>query len=1000
MVTHCWRCWLAVGFALVIALPAWAQQAGSIRGVVYDDDFDAPLARAEVTIVETDQTVTATDQGNYVFNEVPAGMYTLVFSKEGYTREVISEVVVEPGRLTDVDARLSGEFVEMEEFVVEELQIGGATEVGLLRLRMQSPALLDSISAELLSRSGFSDAASALNLVAGASVQDGKFAVIRGLPDRFVSSQLNGVRLPTADEDKRAVELDLFPAEVIESIQVSKTFTPDQQGDASGGAVNIRLKSIPEQTIFKFSVGTEFNTQVAGNEDFLTYDGGGIGVFGKDGDLGIQTENLGENWEGAVGVSPRQAPLEYELDFTVGGSHVFDTGVKIGAYANVFYERDAEFYDNGIDDSLWQVNPGEPLTPQIVQNQGAGDFKTSLFDVTRGKEILQYGGLGGFGIESDNHAINMTYLFTRVAEDVATLAEDTRGKQFFFPEFDPDDPMSPGSDPDNVTAAPYIRTETLNYTERTTESAIVSGTHTLPLPDVELGEVLTFLDPEVDWTISRSTAESENPDRREFGSIWLAPSFIPGGIFTPDIITDPVHRPFKPAANFTLGNLQRVWEEIKEESDQIALNLTLPFEQWTGDEGYFKFGLFDDQVVRTFNQDTFSNFNDNAASFVGDFDEFWSQVFPLEDHPITDGPPFVDVDFRAEQHISAWYAMIDMPLTSNFNVIGGARFESTEIDVVNFPEDDATWFPPGSLTPVALNPGDADVDFEQNDVLPSIGFIFTPIDQVTLRGSYSETIARQTFKELTPIQQQEFLGADVFIGNPELEMAALENYDLRVDYTPYEGGLLSASYFKKNVTNPIETVQRVVGFTFTTPVNFPEGELSGFEFEARQDLGRLWDGFQGLSVGGNATIIDSEVDLPEDEIEMFAQPGIETPMTTRDMTNAPEHLYNLWVTYDLEQTGTQVSLFYTVKGDTLVAGATESDGNFVPSVYAKEFGTLNLTIAQRIGEHLKLSFKAKNLTNPTIEEVYRSDFIDDDVVKTSFTKGIDYSVSLSGEFKF
>jgi hypothetical protein len=85
---------------------------------------------------------------------------------------------------------------------------------------------MDSIGSDLMSRAGASDAAAALRLVAGASVQDGKYAVIRGLPDRYVSSQMNRVRLPTADENKRAVELDQFPAAAIESIQVSKTFTP------------------------------------------------------------------------------------------------------------------------------------------------------------------------------------------------------------------------------------------------------------------------------------------------------------------------------------------------------------------------------------------------------------------------------------------------------------------------------------------------------------------------------------------------------------------------------------------------------------------------------------------------------------------------------------------------------------------------------------------------------------------------------------------------------
>jgi len=112
-----------------------------------------------------------------------------------------------------------------------------------------------------------------LTLVSGASIQDGKFAVIRGLPDRYVSSQMNGVRLPSADEDKRAVELDQFPSAVIESLQVSKTFTPDQQGDASGGAVNVRLKGIPDENSLTFKHQYSYNTQVTGRHDFLTYKG-------------------------------------------------------------------------------------------------------------------------------------------------------------------------------------------------------------------------------------------------------------------------------------------------------------------------------------------------------------------------------------------------------------------------------------------------------------------------------------------------------------------------------------------------------------------------------------------------------------------------------------------------------------------------------------------------------------------------------------------------------
>jgi len=370
--TASWRTlgWLVLALLLPARAAGSAQgQAGSIRGVVYDKDFDAPLPAAQVLIVETGQKVETSDRGNYLLGEVPPGKYTLVFSKEGYVRQVRADVVVGAGQLSEVDVYLSGEFTEMDEFVVQDiLQAGGGTEAALLQLRFESPALMDSISSDLMSRAGASDAAAALRLVSGASLQDGKSAVIRGLPDRYVSTQMNGVRLPTADEDKRAVELDQFPATVIESIQVSKTFTPDQQGDASGGAVNVVLKGIPEETAVFFKGQLGYNSQVTGRDDFLTYEGGGVGAWGlDDGGRDIQFENLGRSWDGAVGVSEGDAPIDSKWSLGAGGKHVLDNGVKIGGSINLFYERDSSFFDNGLEDNWWVETPGEGMSPQTFQ---------------------------------------------------------------------------------------------------------------------------------------------------------------------------------------------------------------------------------------------------------------------------------------------------------------------------------------------------------------------------------------------------------------------------------------------------------------------------------------------------------------------------------------------------------------------------------------------------------------------------------------------------------
>lgn len=954
-----------------------------------------PLTGATVTVMETGQKTLTDEQGNFSIAEVVPGTYTLIFTKEGYERLVQSGVLVSEGRLVDLPVALKGEFTDMDEFVVRDiLLLDAGSEASLLKLRFESPALLDAIGSDLMSRAGAGDAASGLRLVAGASVQGGKFAVIRGLPDRYVSSQMNGIRLPSADEDKRAVELDQFPSAVIESIQVSKSFTPDQQGDASGGAVNVRLKGIPDETGIQLKTQIGANTQITGRDSFLTYD---------PGRRTIQSENLGANWDGTYLARPGDAPTDHKLSLSLGGKHELGDGVRVGVFASLFYERSSSFYDDGKDDAWWVETAGGPMVPQTFQgtpspgDPSGSDFKTGLFDVRRAVETRRLGGLATLGVESENHRVSLTHLFTRVDEDAATIATDTRGKSYFFPGYDVNDPTGPGNDPDDLAAAPYLRTDTLEHSERTTGTIQLGGRHVLPFEGFAIADAFRFRRPELSWTLAHGSAELDQPDKRQFGALWRAPSFNPGfPPFLPPSTEPAIWLPYKPAANFTLGNAQRIFKQIEEESDQYAVDLELPFEQWDQREGYLKLGVFHDEVDRTFNQDSFSNFADAGASYQGGFDDPWSGTFSSQVHPITASD--FDVDYRGNQEIGAFYGMVDLPVGSNVSVIGGARAESFDIGIRNEPETFATWFPPGATAPVELNPGDADVDFSTDDLLPALGVTYEPTDELTVRASYSQTVAHQTFKELTPILQQEYLGGPTFIGNPELGTSSLENYDLRLDYEPHEGSLISASLFSKDVDDPIEYVQREAAFNFTTAVNYPQGELRGIELEVRQDLGRFSPGLAGLSVGANATWIASSVTLPEEEQQVFSLPAVGAPIRERDMTNAPDHLYNLFVTYDLESTKTQFGLFYTVQGDTLVAGAAVNSGNFVPSVYAKEYGTLNLSLSQALSDHVRLQVQAKNLTNPVIEEVYRSGYIDGDVTKTAYSKGVEFTLGLTVSF--
>jgi hypothetical protein len=148
--------------------------------------------------------------------------------------------------------------------------------------RQESSGMLDAVGSEQFSKLGAGDAAEALGKVSGASIADGKFAVIRGLADRYTTTTLNGTDLPSADPDRKAAQLDLLPTQIIERMDVAKTFSPDMAGGFAGGAIDIVTKSYPDKGMVSFSLGTSYNSKANLNKNFLTSDQSSTDWLGMD----------------------------------------------------------------------------------------------------------------------------------------------------------------------------------------------------------------------------------------------------------------------------------------------------------------------------------------------------------------------------------------------------------------------------------------------------------------------------------------------------------------------------------------------------------------------------------------------------------------------------------------------------------------------------------------------------------------------------------------------
>jgi len=976
-----------------IGFVAQEKPTGGIRGTVLDKELNAPLVGVQVVVVGTNVGVLTSAQGNFLISQVPVGTYSLAFSKGGYERQVIPSVTVNAGRLTELKVEMGIEVVEMDELVVSGGEAEPAEETGLLDLRSEAVSFQDAISSDLISKAGASDVAGALKFVVGTSIVEGKYATVRGLSDRYTGTTLNGVRVPSADPRRRAVQVDLFPTGTVESLNVTKTFTPDLQGDFTGGGVDIRTKSVPEKLTFSVSMAAESNSLATHNDDYLTYEGGGVPFGGPDArdrslpgeanqpippaptprlvpctpsDTRLVCTNISKpppdemanaqtlnqlvrSFAPAMGVSQSTPGYNSGFAFVGGNRWEVGNGVTLGLLGALNYVHKYDFYANGINSSKFISNPGDPLNGATRDDsQGAEESLTGLlinFEVRPG--------------ENQRYGLNL--IGNQAAEDQA---------RFQF---------------QNLGAASQQQNQSLHYTQRLVTSIQLHGEQHFP----------SVKDLSLDWFYASNSTRQEEPDVRFFRnnfSFTTLEGTMPNGTTAPE-------------------RTRRIWRDVEEGNTQAAANVRKSFPTWGDLPATFQGGFRLDRTDRTYDQRSFTYFfqtqvgtgaavNENKEKdkfHATGPDQLWTDVFTdsqfiglapnivistPQHYPAPDQllwyiqPLASDVDYTGDQKIDAVYGMVEFPFLPNFRAVAGVRFETTDISVV--PENDAT----GKVEVIVTNPsGDREInsvpeaeataDIQEGSLLPSVGVIWNIRQGMALRATASATLARPTFRELAPVATEEFIFGDEYVGNTDLVISKITNYDLRWEWFPQSGIVLSASGFYKQIRKPIEVINfGVANRSFIQPVNYPSGKVSGLELEARSSFGWAHPALQGLSMGFNYAAIQSEADVPESEQAALAPYDLEEP--TVRLIGQPDKIWNVNLTFDSERSGTSAGIFYNFSGESLITAAAKGLDSATPNVYLEPFKTLDMTIAQRLGKGFTLAFKAKNLKPQSVQSIYRT----------------------------
>jgi len=910
---------------------ARAQGTGAVSGIVVNAWDGTPLAGVTVTVRGTTLATQTDTSGRYELKSLPPGDQVLRFSKSGYATTVVPDARVVPGQVTTVNGNLRPEFHEMEEYEVTAEEFTHQSDQILFE-RQQSTALLDAVGSHMFKNLAVSDAAGALSKVTGASVADGKYAVIRGLADRYTFTTMNGTDLPSADPDRKAFQLDLMPAKFIEQLNVRKTFTPDMSGGFAGGAIDIVTKSFPEDGLFEFRVGVGYNTQASLNRNFAVSDRSSTDWLARDNGLrALPSEvaatdptgntslpaNLKSSFKSSqLAPISTTSPVDTSMNLLFGDTTPIFWGMRLGFIGGLNYKNSYNYYDDG-----------------FVRTYQARGTTTAIDKTDRlGTIEYQWSALANLSLELNEwHELKFNFLYVQSAEDEARRLQGQDG------------------DVTSVEQGTYTDQSILHWTQRNLQYYQLVGRHLIP--DRE--------DLRLDWAAAYSQTSQDEPDYRIF-----------------QFLADPQNGNFDPTLTAAQPSQPtRYWRDLQENNINVRGDLTIPIPSYNSRENLIKVGGAISVSERDYAQRGYSMLPLFGHPFfnIGD-----PNIYLIDPNlPYVDYQNFpVNLTYNGQQTINAFYAMADWAALDWLQLIGGARYENTDLSLTSFSVSADTEGPSGEIN--------------QGDVLPSLSAVVRIGEKVDLRAAWSQTVVRPTYREIAPVPIYDVTKNSTFIGNTALGLSYSDNYDLRASWYPREGEILSLSLFAKNIEAPIELNSLRTDNSLVSFANFEKADVYGVEGEFRTRLDWVWDHLNSWTLGFNGAYIYSEVPLTR--VQQLNRNAFGDYSTTRPLYDQPNYVLNAELTWDIAATGTTFTLSGGVVGERLVLV-----GLAKPDEFADPAPQLNLFIRQRLGKNWDIRFTAKNLLNPEIQ-VSQTWPTAGKVILESHTEGMTFGLQVGCEF--
>lgn len=325
--------------------------AATYKGYVKDAKTGEELIGATIFIKEYPNIGSTTGlDGSFVIDNVPnADKITIVCSYISYQtmEKVISATTTE---LVNFDLPADTQLLDEVTVIARN---PGRTEAGARGIEKQAMNVVNVMSAKAIELSPDITVANVIQRMSGVTIErnssgEGQYAILRGMDKRYNYTLINGVKIPSPDNKNRFVPLDIFPSEMLDRLEVTKSLTANMEGDGIGGAVNLIMKDAPTERQFTANISTGYNAMYFGR-DFQSFNHGAIvkespyEAMGKPEDYQVTAdnftqENLQMKWK-------RPIP-----DLTAGlsyGDRFFDNklGVMLaGSYLNTYRGKESQLY--------------------------------------------------------------------------------------------------------------------------------------------------------------------------------------------------------------------------------------------------------------------------------------------------------------------------------------------------------------------------------------------------------------------------------------------------------------------------------------------------------------------------------------------------------------------------------------------------------------------------------------------------------------------------------